>query len=240
MARYSQFEAPPSVALQCAPIDECLPGFEAAHPMPLMDAAVHPKPVAGQRVPHAGAHRRAGQPRLRRRRPPPLHAVPARAGAQPLHRPAGLHARRRAGEPGVAEVARLRALPALSRGAGRRAGGRARAGRRAVHPGGVVAPRRVVRRAQRARQLLVAAGVVRAGRSRLADEVDAARAAEHAPPARGAPQGMGGDCSRTSCSRPRPMPPATFRQPGRACWASCRRSASRPCWPAWRRPRRLG
>ena len=43
MARYSRFEAPPSVALQCAPIEDCLPGFEAANPMPLMEAAVHPR-----------------------------------------------------------------------------------------------------------------------------------------------------------------------------------------------------
>ena len=43
LARYSHFESPPSVALQCAHIAECLPGFEAANPMPLMDASVHPR-----------------------------------------------------------------------------------------------------------------------------------------------------------------------------------------------------
>jgi hypothetical protein len=43
MARYSRFDAPPSVALQCAPIADCLPGFEAANAMPLMDAAVRPR-----------------------------------------------------------------------------------------------------------------------------------------------------------------------------------------------------
>ena len=43
MARYSRFDAPPSVALQCAHVTECLPGFEAANPMPLMDEAVHPR-----------------------------------------------------------------------------------------------------------------------------------------------------------------------------------------------------
>lgn len=43
MARYSRFDSPPSVALQCAHVSECLPGFEAANPMPLMDGAVHPR-----------------------------------------------------------------------------------------------------------------------------------------------------------------------------------------------------
>jgi cupin-like protein len=43
MARYSHFDSPPSVALQCAHVSACLPGFEAANPMPLMDAAVRPR-----------------------------------------------------------------------------------------------------------------------------------------------------------------------------------------------------
>jgi Cupin-like domain len=43
MARYAKFDAPPSIAMQCAPIEECLPGFEAVNAMPLMEAAVHPK-----------------------------------------------------------------------------------------------------------------------------------------------------------------------------------------------------
>jgi len=43
LARYSHFDSPPSVALQCARIAECLPGFEAANPMPLMAADVHPR-----------------------------------------------------------------------------------------------------------------------------------------------------------------------------------------------------
>ena len=41
--RYSHFESPPSVALQSAHIARCLPAFEAANPMPLMDADVHPR-----------------------------------------------------------------------------------------------------------------------------------------------------------------------------------------------------
>ena len=43
MVRYSHFDSPPSVALQCAHVADCLPGFEAANPMPLMDAAVRPR-----------------------------------------------------------------------------------------------------------------------------------------------------------------------------------------------------
>ena len=43
LARYSHFEDPPSAALQCAHITECLPAFEASNPMPLMDADVHPR-----------------------------------------------------------------------------------------------------------------------------------------------------------------------------------------------------
>jgi hypothetical protein len=43
LARYSHFEDPPSAALQCAHIAECLPGFEASNPMPLMNADVHPR-----------------------------------------------------------------------------------------------------------------------------------------------------------------------------------------------------
>jgi len=43
LARYSHFESPPSVALQCAHVEQCLPAFEAANPMPLMDESVHPR-----------------------------------------------------------------------------------------------------------------------------------------------------------------------------------------------------
>ena len=43
LARYSRFDSPPSVAMQCAQIPECLPGFEADNPMSLMDASVHPR-----------------------------------------------------------------------------------------------------------------------------------------------------------------------------------------------------
>ena len=43
LARYSHFESPHSVAMQCARINECLPGFEAENPMPLMAAGLHPR-----------------------------------------------------------------------------------------------------------------------------------------------------------------------------------------------------
>jgi hypothetical protein len=43
LVRYSHFESPPSMALQSAHVARCLPGFEAANPMPLMDADVPPR-----------------------------------------------------------------------------------------------------------------------------------------------------------------------------------------------------
>ena len=43
LARYSHFDSPPSVAMQCAHICECLPAFEAANPMALFDPAVRPR-----------------------------------------------------------------------------------------------------------------------------------------------------------------------------------------------------
>ena len=43
LARYSQFPEPPSVALQCAHVADCLPAFEARNPMPLMADDVHPR-----------------------------------------------------------------------------------------------------------------------------------------------------------------------------------------------------
>lgn len=43
LARYSHFDSPPSVALQCAHIAQCLPDFEAANPMPLLEAQVRPR-----------------------------------------------------------------------------------------------------------------------------------------------------------------------------------------------------
>ena len=44
LARYSNFESPPSIALQCAQIAECLPAFETVNPMPLMDAGSDVRP----------------------------------------------------------------------------------------------------------------------------------------------------------------------------------------------------
>ncbi|MGN6525366.1 MAG: cupin-like domain-containing protein [Burkholderiaceae bacterium] len=49
LARYSHFERPPSVALQCAPIPECLPGFADDNPCPLLDAGVPPRLWLGNR-----------------------------------------------------------------------------------------------------------------------------------------------------------------------------------------------
>jgi hypothetical protein len=49
LARYSHFERPPSVALQCAPIPQCLPGFVDDNPCPLLDAGVAPRLWLGNR-----------------------------------------------------------------------------------------------------------------------------------------------------------------------------------------------
>lgn len=49
VARYSHFAAPPSVAMQCAPIAECIPGFVSENKLPLLDAAVLPKLWVGNR-----------------------------------------------------------------------------------------------------------------------------------------------------------------------------------------------
>ncbi|MHB8815025.1 MAG: cupin-like domain-containing protein [Steroidobacteraceae bacterium] len=43
IARYSHFAAPPSVAMQCAPIAECIPGFVAANTLPILSETVRPK-----------------------------------------------------------------------------------------------------------------------------------------------------------------------------------------------------
>ncbi len=50
LSRYARFEEPPSVAVQSAPIADCLPGFAAANPMPILDAAVAPRLWLGNRV----------------------------------------------------------------------------------------------------------------------------------------------------------------------------------------------
>jgi hypothetical protein len=49
IARYSHFPAPPSVAMQCAPIAECIPGFTAQNRLPLLSDSVLPKLWLGNR-----------------------------------------------------------------------------------------------------------------------------------------------------------------------------------------------
>lgn len=48
--RYAHFDKPPSVAVQSALIDDCLPGWAAQHPMPLLPAAVLPRLWLGNRI----------------------------------------------------------------------------------------------------------------------------------------------------------------------------------------------
>jgi hypothetical protein len=50
VVRYSQFEAPPAVAAQSAPIRGCLPRFLDENPMPLLDASVEPRIWLGNRA----------------------------------------------------------------------------------------------------------------------------------------------------------------------------------------------
>src|ERR1700730_300497 len=93
---------------------------------------------------------------LRRPPPPPFHAVSSRANCEPLYRSARLCAHGGADEPGVAASPRLRTVPEVSRGSGGGALRRPDAGRRDLYSAALVAPRRVARVLQCARELLVA------------------------------------------------------------------------------------
>jgi hypothetical protein len=48
--RYAQFAEPPALAVQSVDLRRCLPGFEADHPMPLLDAGVAPRLWLGNRA----------------------------------------------------------------------------------------------------------------------------------------------------------------------------------------------
>jgi hypothetical protein len=50
LGRYSGFADPPSVAVQSAPIADCLPGFLDAHRMPLLDPSIAPRIWIGNHV----------------------------------------------------------------------------------------------------------------------------------------------------------------------------------------------
>jgi Cupin-like domain len=50
LSRYALFENPPSVAVQSAPITECLPGFSVENRLPVLDQAVAPRIWLGNRV----------------------------------------------------------------------------------------------------------------------------------------------------------------------------------------------
>ncbi len=50
LSRYALFENPPSVAVQSAPIPECLPGFTEANRLSILDEAVAPRIWLGNRV----------------------------------------------------------------------------------------------------------------------------------------------------------------------------------------------
>jgi hypothetical protein len=50
LVRYSRFEHPPSVAVQSAPIDDCLPRFAQDNILPLLDPAVRPRIWLGNSI----------------------------------------------------------------------------------------------------------------------------------------------------------------------------------------------
>jgi len=50
LSRYALFDEPPSVAVQSAPIRECLPGFAAKNRLPILDAAIAARIWVGNRV----------------------------------------------------------------------------------------------------------------------------------------------------------------------------------------------
>lgn len=50
LLRYAHFDQPPSVAVQSALIADCLPGFGAAHPQPLLPASVAPRLWLGNHI----------------------------------------------------------------------------------------------------------------------------------------------------------------------------------------------
>lgn len=50
LSRYALFDEPPAVAVQSAPIPDCLPGFVAANPLRLLDERVVPRIWLGNRI----------------------------------------------------------------------------------------------------------------------------------------------------------------------------------------------
>ena len=50
LSRYALFDDPPSVAVQSALVEKCLPAFASQHPMPLLEATVAPRIWLGNRV----------------------------------------------------------------------------------------------------------------------------------------------------------------------------------------------
>ncbi|HLX21749.1 MAG TPA: cupin-like domain-containing protein [Usitatibacter sp.] len=50
MAKSARFEKPPALAVQSSPIADCLPGFIAKHPMPLLDPSIAPRIWLGNAV----------------------------------------------------------------------------------------------------------------------------------------------------------------------------------------------
>ena len=107
LARYAQFEDPPSVAVQSAPI--------VGMPAGLCRGKQPFGPRSGSRAAdldrqsrhRAGPLRRVAEPRLRRRRKAPVHAVSAGTGCQPVCGSARLRPHRRRNEHGACSPSRI-------------------------------------------------------------------------------------------------------------------------------------
>ncbi len=50
MAKYAALTNPPAVAVQSAPVAECIPGFAAGHRLPILDASIQPRIWMGNEV----------------------------------------------------------------------------------------------------------------------------------------------------------------------------------------------
>ena len=233
IARHERRREPPAIYVGSTTVDTCLPGFRAENDLDLGERDAARQHLDRQSHAHRRASRPAGQHRLRGRRPPPLHAVSARAARRTCT--SARSTSRRPARPSAWSISRSRTSSAsrrFARGAGARAGRRARPGRRDLHSQHVVAPHRVARRLQRAGELLVApvAGAtwIRRSNALMLAHHDGARsaAASSARPGR--------SCSATTCSKRTSdtaahIPPHARRVARRRSTTTARASCARDC-----------
>ena len=146
---------PPTIFIESAQTENCLPAFAAAHPMPLVAPRIRAAHLDRQLRRRAHALRSVREHRLRRRWPAALHAVSARTGLEPLSGSRRFHALGRADEHGarcsnpISRSSRVSPTRCAMRKA------RNSNPAMAVHPVWLVASRPVADAVQRARELLV-------------------------------------------------------------------------------------